>query len=203
MRYSVWVQCIPERLSWVKHQIKPHFPCNNFHHVCDTNRQGNMITFIRLLNKVPKDDYILFLEDDVFLAENLNSYMPTILSEMVKFKYDFVSLSGGGKKIYKDAYDRGIKYVKINNHWGHWGIVLSPFMIAAFLRYYNQDTNPEKDKLNADYYIREIFKYYQITPMMHIPNIVQHNIDMKSALNTVQNWTRKSFVYDPKFIVNL
>lgn len=207
---DVWVQCVQERLRHVRNEIMPHFYPENFHFYCDQHREGVMPSFMKLLEKASENEWILYLQDDVIIADGLHDYIEDIIDHAKELNTEFISLYGSSKGEYLEALKNGIKYVPIKNYYGLCGALISKRLMKLAIEKFNE--RPYEPVTNgwanpayrcSDMYLGWVMKQENITPYIHIPCLVQHTLHMKSSIGTRQTWNRKSNTFDKKYITNM
>ena len=190
---KVIIQAVPERLANVK-VIQSKVPDAKVY--IDHTHEGNLISFKKSL-ALHEDDYVLRLQDDVMLPLGFSDYLPVIEAQMKANDIHVLNLFCLKRKSITEQFDRGLQYAEYMNFLGLVATVFSPYASKKLIEYAEIDTHKKHD----DVFVRNFIHVNKLKSYVHLPNIVQHSLNMVSSVGHPQSKSRQSPYFDKNYIV--
>ena len=192
----VTVQCITERLELAKSVIKDADIPALFY--VDVDKEGCLPSFGAMLNEFPIDEYRLHLQDDLMFADNISLYLPKIESYMQNKDLHVLSLFAPNRKLILKQYQEGKVIAPFPNYLWLQATMFSPKFQSVMRSEYNNLS--DKSIKDDDVFVAHVMKKHKVKAHVHLPSIVQHNIDIKSSLGHANSKNRESKVFDKNYI---
>ncbi len=190
----VTVQCVPERLDYIKSQIKDKPAVYSI----DTEKSGAFNSFAKMLDiDLGDSDYRLHLQDDVILSKNFWDKLPHIERLMKKKDIHVLSLYAPNRKDLREQHEQGKN--KIVEFHRFLTLVTCVFS-RKFISLMKQELKHTRQKKHDDVFVLHILRKYKIKAYVHLPSLTQHNQDIKSTMGHIKSSKRESplFIDDIK-----
>lgn len=217
----IHIQSVPHRLKWVEEMILPHFKKYECTTHIDVRYTGPRRSYFDMLGSLKSKEYNyrLHLQDDVYLAINLEGYLEELMEDMKTNNIDILTLFNANRKYMKEA----VKYQKRlvpyeGNFYGMCGVIFSKKAddlqresISTYDNKINDHTieynNHAKKNLKTfqvresnDLFVYNVIKDKGLNIYSHAPTLVEHNEALPSTLGYNNNGTRNSGLFDVNFI---
>lgn len=189
---KVTIQAVRDREHWVN-QISHKF--KDIEVFYDDQRLGNFGKFIEIINK-KWDSYRLHLQDDVIIAKDLDLHLDSIQKEMELRDIHVLSLFAPARKFLFEQYKKGIRFSEFPNFLMMQGVIFSPDSNHKMIEFYK---NRVKKYKYDDVFVRDFLKEYKIKSYVHLPSLVQHNMNLKSTLGHSSSIKRRSELFNFNF----
>jgi len=163
----------------------------------DYGMNGCFNSFVQMLN-IPFDDYKLHLQDDIIIPEQFEKYLEVIKNDMKEKDIDVLSLFAPRRAFLKSQYEKGIKYSEFPNFLWLQGTVFSRRAVDEMKEYLKINTQIKWD----DVFVAAYLKHYKRKAYVHLPSIIQHNININSSMGNANSIKRTSDIYDKNYIKN-
>jgi hypothetical protein len=164
----------------------------------DETLQGNYKTFIDSLSLHNETEYTLRLQDDVVIPNGFLEYLPVLESMMKEKGIHVLSLFSLKRKFLDEQFSKGITISEYPNFLMMQAVIFTREISKQLLEYSDQHLEKKHD----DILIREFLRDTKQKAFVHLPNLVQHRIDIKSTLSHSASETRQSNTFDKKYIEN-
>jgi len=192
-------------MDYVTSYLKPMFKSSNLFVNVDYDYTGCLNSWNVMLEKYTcLNEYRVHLQDDAILCHDLERYLPELIKEMEFNKMDFVSLFGVRKPAYNKAFVKGEKYTEIKNFYGLQACVMSPRAQRLMLMDKGKKPKSNKDDMDEmdDIFVRWSLRNNKITPMLHLPVLACHNLEMESTIEHSFTSTKKmvSNLFDMNYV---
>jgi len=189
---TITAQCIPERLGYIKAELK-NLP-NVIYHI-DENKVGSFESFKSML-KIPVDDYRLHLQDDVILADNFSLAIPKIEELMNIRDLDVLSLFAPRRQRIIEAYSKNLLIDEFPDFLWLQATMFSSRFVSLLRMEIERTTEIKHD----DVFVAEVLREYKIKAHVFLPSLVQHNVELGSAMGHANSKRRTSPIFDKDFI---
>lgn len=196
---QVWIQSVEARKDSVQSILK-RIDANVY---VDKELKGCFNSFRHmLLNCYSGNEHIVHLQDDIMPLEGLQGYLPRVISEMETKGISVLSLFAPKRKSitmhYKVMMAEGIKtaIIPFPNFLWMQAVIFSPKTIMGLVNFLNRSSQTKYD----DVFVAEYLKSTKQEAYVHIPSLVQHNINMKSTLGHRASKNRMSNCYQNDFL---
>lgn len=187
------VQACEERLEYITPIVKDFDPII---HV-DYKKKGSLATFIDMLDYKVKD-YRFHLQDDVIIADNLVEYLPIVAKFMKNNNIPMLTFFYPARNSAKIAYENGKRFMAFSNFLGPLGSMFSREFIEE-MRIHSSFT---KQTHHDDFFIEETLTKMGKKPVLHLPILVQHNINITSVNGHPAEPYTTSDIFDKNFVTN-
>lgn len=149
-----------------------------------------------LLNSNFNKEYThhLVLQDDIILSENFKENVLTIANVMVG---NFVTLFANRKEV-KEASDKGNRWAKLNNFLGGQAVMFPTIRIMEFLKFTDTFKDGKTTKefwKHDDVRLKAFLRENKETIYCSIPNLIEHNTFIKSAVGNSSRYPNKARVF--------
>jgi hypothetical protein len=192
----ITVQCVPERIEYIKKQLKDIPEDIPIVYHIDTEKSGSYNSFCDMLNLDLKDsDYRLHFQDDVILSNAFWGKINFIEKVMKSKDIHVLSLYAPNRKHLIEQFQQGKTIVQLDNFLGLVCCVFSKEFVAIMKLL--QGTI--KEKKHDDVFVREALRISGIKAYVMLPSLIQHNLEIRSAMGHHKNVKRQS----PLFIEDL
>lgn len=203
----ITIQAVKERENYIREQIKD-FVGEPIIHI-DEKRQGCLTSFMDMLEY--KDDYRAHLQDDIILADNFEKYLPYLTDFMSKNDIHLFSLYVPKMRRISQLteYRDGISYLKwfVAGFFPLQGAIFSSKFIDLMRkeikgkkREYYENMQKGNRNLNDDEFIMLVANKYKINSYLHIPSLVQHNVNLASVNGNNVTMDRISDNFEKNYI---
>jgi hypothetical protein len=189
---KVTIQAVRDREHWVN-QISHKF--KDIQVFYDDERLGNFGKFIEIVNK-KWDSYRLHLQDDVLIAKDLDLHLDSLQNEMQLRDIHLLSLFAPSRKFLYEQYKKGIRFSEFPDFLMMQGVIFSPYANEKMIEF---NKNIVKRHKHDDVFVREFLKEYKIKSYVHLPSLVQHNLNLKSTLGHSSSIQRRSQLFNFNF----
>jgi hypothetical protein len=187
------IQACEERLEYIR-PIANEF--NAIVHT-DKNRINAYWSFKDMLD-IDFEDYRFHLQDDVILANGLKSYIPTLLEYMAKYNIHLLSLFAPSRENFDEEYAKGVRICPYRNYLGNIGVIFSKYFVDMMKIYIKISSQ----HIDDDIFISETLSRLGIKGYVHLPILVQHNLELSSTIGHGKN-AFYSNLFDVDFVTKL
>lgn len=196
---QVWIQSVEARKNSVQSILK-RIDANVY---VDEELKGCFNSFRHmLLNCYAENEYIVHLQDDIVPLKGLQGYIPRVISEMDTKGIPVLSLFAPKRKAIDLHYEvmqaEGIEtaIIPFPNFLWMQAVIFSPNAILGLINYLDRSSQEKYD----DVFVAEYLKSTKQEAYVHIPSLVQHNINLKSTLGHRASKNRMSECYNHEFL---
>lgn len=193
---KIVIQAIPERLDNVNFIVKKFENLNPIIYL-DKERNGVFNSFIECL-KLAQDDYILCLQDDIFIAKDLEKYLPFLEKNMIEKGMEVLSLFSLKRNHVQEQFDSKVKFATYPNFLMLQATIFSPKVAQMIIEY----SKESKQTKSSDLLVRHFLKHKKINSFVHLPCLVQHSMNVKSSLGHPQSKSRQSPYFDANYLIH-
>lgn len=204
MKLTVTIQATEHRKDNVNKMLK-ELPSDTIVYV-DHELKGPLNSFTKMLD-IKVGDYRMHLQDDVVLNKGLKDYLPYVLNDMEKNKWEVLSLYAPTRNLVKEQISKGMKYGEFPDCWIQ--CLIFNKRILNLLREHRKIYNPLKKARKApcavysdDTFINDCFTKNKVKVMVHLPSIVQHDVYLGSLIGHQTSVRRMSDVYEKNYVTN-
>jgi len=177
---------------------------------------GAFYPFIEMLEKFPRDQYRLHMQDDIELCEDFGEALPYFENLVKEQGIDFLSLYAPKRMHFKNELEiRGGNIItEFNSVWIQC-CIMSPRLLELlyqesedYIKQYRSG-NPLKIPSAGDYpkdddtFIVGIMQKYKIKGYCFLPSLSQHLVGEGSLLGHANSDTRTSDMYDKNYLRKL
>ena len=194
--FTVVIQAVPARAETVQQIANKFSPAQPVKIVMDEAGLGSYASFKQVLAQ-PIDGIRLHLQDDVYLAHNLEKYLPFIIAHMEDNDMQMVSLFAPKRKRI-DAVMHEAEQLPV--YMKCWDCI---WLQAVLMTQRAVDILREAEMPGEKYddrFLQDTMKQAKIPHYVHLPGLVQHNTMIDSTLGHAMSVRRTSQHYQPKFI---
>lgn len=196
---EAWIQSVRARELSVK-SILQRINAQVF---VDDELKGCFNSFSNMLsNCYSSNKHILHLQDDIVPLKGLQAYLPIVISEMQEKDIHVLSLFAPQRKEFTHQYnkmrERGEKsaIIPFPNFLWMQAVIFSPESITGLRDLISETSQTKYD----DVFVAEYLKATKQQAYVHIPSLVQHNINLKSTLGHRASKNRMSNCYENDFL---
>lgn len=194
---TITIQAVERRLQNVELMLSQLNGEDVTVHV-DKEMKGSFGSFVDMLSYEVKNDYRLHLQDDVILSPHFKEYLPYVEEIMNKKNIHLLSLYAPRRKSIHEAMNRKEKISVFENYSWLQGTVFS----KKFVELMRLHLPLSKQTKHDDTFVREVLHTYKIKAYVHLPCVIQHNVEMVSVMGHGKGEGRRSIVYDENYITN-
>lgn len=194
------IQTIPARLERARRQAKEFgAPCDIY---VDEKMEGTRIAFVKSLQRFnSQTEYRLHMQDDLILSDGLADYAKAMEEKCRKNGWEHMTFYANARKGLRDKYTAGENIVveKPRTYTSLLCTLMSPRLVKALIDGADlTNTAWQAD----DEYAAEVMKKSGIAVRFHLPNLVQHDVSVRSTVGNTGTKDRTSNTFDPNFITN-
>jgi GR25 family glycosyltransferase involved in LPS biosynthesis len=193
---KIVIQAIPERLDNVNVLLNKFKTCSPIVYL-DKEKKGVFNSFVECL-KLSNNDYILCLQDDIFIANQLENYLAFLEKNMIKKNIEVLSLFSLKRNHVQEQFDLKINFATYPNFLMLQATIFSPKVSKMIIEY----SKKSKQTKSSDLLVRDFLKETKINSYVHLPCLVQHSLNVKSSLGHPQSKSRQSPYFDANYIIN-
>lgn len=211
------IQGVPSRnkmIQKLKKNLSGHLDVHI--HIDSSMCGGSFYPFTQMLEKFPRDQYRLHLQDDVELCEDFVEVLPYFEKLVKERDIDFLSLYAPKRKSFtEEVKDKGYNIVvDFNSVWIQCSI-MSPRLLDILHKEVDgyieecRTTNKYNRRIVNNYpssddtFIVAIMKKYGIKGYCFLPSLAQHLVEAGSMLGHADSDTRASGMYDRRYLQKL
>ena len=196
---DIWIQSVKSREQSVQSILK-RIDAKVY---VDKELKGCFNSFSYMLqNCYAENEHIIHLQDDIVPLKGLQEYIPSMISEMEARDIPVLSLFTPQRKAftmhYKVMQAENIKtaIVPFPNFLWMQAVIFSPNAIRGLRNHLQISSQTKYD----DVFVAEYLKFTKQEAYVHIPSLVQHNINLKSTLGHRASKNRMSNCYKNDFL---
>lgn len=196
----VAIQGVAERARNIK-DIQSQFKDTEVYTYIDPIRISSFCSFKKMLEIYPIDSNRLHIQDDALLSHQLESFLPSLDTIMNDNNIDLLSLYVPNRIVFNELYATGYTGVyEFKNFLGLVACVFSTKM-QDIMRKELKNISCD-DEEHDDVFVYHTLKKHSMKAYAHIPALVQHRIDMTSAMSHPATDKRVSKCFDINYVKN-
>lgn len=187
------VQCVPERLEYIM-PIASKF--NAIIHL-DYQKKNAFYSFRDML-MYDFEEFRFHIQDDAETANDLESELPSLCRFMKSHNIHALTLFTPERPSVTKQFNENKRIIPYKNYVGNIGIIFSLKFVEAmrshvfYTKFYRED----------DFFIQEVANKFNMPIYAHLPNLVQHKVEMGSILgHDKYNHEMISNLYDPDYFI--